>query len=278
MGAPEALSEDLQGMSRPLKLSLALVALFLALVTAPVTAEAWLFSADVLIHKVGVVRRNMKVDESRLTSLEVRGRLELVGDGARSAAAFFDKSIDEDDPRITLASTASYRFPGRCRIEAIDGGSDGKRLSASSNNGTNAFENAETPIAILEMFTDMACPLLDGRGGYDGPLALVRRAGVKRTFVTLGRAEDRHIAYVIGAKPTDANASSLWVSKDTFQPLRLVDRRAQTAREVRLVNYDSPQSGRWHPRRIEFFQEGRLIGTFFVDAATPNPRLNNAIF
>lgn len=267
-------------MSRPLKLLLALVAL--SLVTAPVTADAWLFSADVLIHKVGVVRRNMKAEEARLTSLEVRGQLELVGDGARSAAAFFDKSIDEDDPRITLATTASYRFPGRCRIDVKDdapaGTDNGKRLSASSNNGTNAFENAETPIALLEMFVDMACPLLDGRGGYDGPLALVRRTGVKRTFVTLGRAEDRHIAYVIGAKPTDATASSLWVSKDTFQPLRLIDRRAQATREVRLINYDSPQSGRWHPRRIEFFQEGRLIGTFSVDAATPNPRLNNAIF
>lgn len=261
-------------MSRPFKLLLALIAL--GLVAAPVTAQAWLFSADVLVRKVGVARRNLKVGEARLTSLEVRGRLELFGEDAIEAAAILGDAIDQEAPGITLPATASYKFPGRCRFEAR--GASRQRLTASSDGARNAFEGGDRPLDVLEMFADIACPLLDGRGGYEGPSSLVRRAGVKRNVVTLGRAERQHIAYVVGATPMAESASSLWVSKETFQPLRFVDRRAAAPREIRFIDYDSPAAGRWHPRRIEFFQEGRLIGIFSIDEATPNPKLPDAIF
>lgn len=262
-------------MSRPFKLLLALVVL--GLIAAPITAQAWLFSADVLVRKVGVARRNLKDGEARLTSLEVQGRLDLMGEGARAAAGILGLPIDPEAPRLSLPATASYKIPGRCRFEAR-GAVEGRRLWTSNNGGATSFASADRPLDVLEMFADIACPLLDGRGGYEGPFSLVKSAGVKRNLVTLGRAERQHIAYVVGATPTQADASSLWVSKETFQPLRFVDRRSAVPREVRFIDYDSPEAGRWHPRRIEFFQEGRLIGIFSISAATPNPRLPSSAF
>lgn len=262
-------------MSRPLKLLLAAVALGLA--ASPLPARAWLFSADVLVHKVGVARRNLKADAAKLSALSVQGTLKLSGDEARAAASILGIAFDPQAPELALPATASYKIPGRCRIEAA-GGTAGVRLSAVNGNGAVALEGEGRQLAVLEMFADIACPLLDGRGGYDGPLALVKRAGIRRSLVTLGRAEGQHIAYVVGAAPTRADASSLWVSKETFQPLRFVDRRAPLPREVRFIDYDSPEAGRWHPRRIEFFQAGRLIGSFSLEAAVPNPKLSSALF
>ena len=263
-------------MKRPFKPLLPLVAL--GLTVLPLAAEAWVFSADVLIRKVGVARRNLRNGDVRLASLEVRGHLALHGEEARAAAGALGLPFDAAAPDLTLTlpATAHYKIPGRCRLEVQPGASAGAPRLAISSRGERAAGDAR--LAVLEMFAELACPLLDGRGGYEGPSELARAAGIRRSLVTLGRAEGQQIAYVVGAAPTEAAASSLWVSKETFQPLRFVERRAAATRVVRLIDYDSAEAGRWHPRRIEFFQAGRLIGTFSIDAATPNPKLSDALF
>lgn len=262
-------------MPHPFKCLLSL--LVLGLVGAPLTAQAWLFSADVLVRKVGVARRNLQNAETKLSSLEVRGTLRLIGKEAGSAAGLLGMTFDPAAPEIFLPATASYKIPGRCRIEA-QLKPEGPRLASSNNGGVRAIDMGGKRLAVFEMFADIACPLLDGHGGYDGPMSLVKASGVKRSIVTLGRAEGQNIAYVVGASPAQTDVSSLWVGKETFQPLRFVDHRPSSQKELRFIDYDAAQIGRWHPRRIEFFQEGRLIGTFTIDRAVPNPKLNDAIF
>ncbi|MDR0966907.1 MAG: hypothetical protein LBM75_10510 [Myxococcales bacterium] len=264
-------------MSRPLKLLLCLVAL--GLFVGPLSAQAWLFTADVLVRKVGVARRNMQHGETKLSSLAVRGTLHLIGDEARTAASALGLPFDPASPEIFVPAKASYGFPGRCRLEVQRKPTvPGPRLAASNDGGKRSLDTSGQHITVLEMFTDMACPLLDGRGGYEGPMALMRAAGVKRNVVTLGRVEGQQIAYVVGARPQQTNASSLWVNKETFQPLRFVDRQSPVSKELRFIDYDWNEAGRWHPRRIEFIQADRLIGTFTIDEALPNPSLNDAIF
>lgn len=252
---------------RSFRRSCLLTAAAAALTLIPAAAHAWMFSGDVLIHKVGVARRTMKHGEAKLSSLEVKGRMTLTGSDAQKAAGALGLTLKEGTPEITLLATASYKIPGKCLLE-LQETPDGPRLTTKD----------EQKPQVLQMFADIVCPLLDGRGGYEGPFSLIKASGVRRWTVTLGRVERQAIAYVVGASPAQRDRSSFWVAKDIFQPVRFIDRSGGGDREVRLIDYDSAEAGRWHPKKIEFYSEGQRLGLFVLEKAAPNVKLHDAIF
>ena len=238
-----------------------------ALSLLPAAASAWMFSGDVLIHKVGVARRTMKNGEVKVSSLEVKGRMTLAGSDAKKAADALGIKLKEGETELTLMATASYKIPGRCLLE-LQQTPDGQRLTTKD----------EQKPESLQMFADIVCPLLDGRGGYEGPFSLIKASGIRRWTVTLGRVEKQAIAYVVGGTPAQRDKSSFWVAKDIFQPVRFIDRSNGGDREVRLIDYGTEETGRWHPKKIELHSGGKRIGLFVAEKISPNVKLHDAIF
>lgn len=257
-------------------------ALALAL-AIPGTAGAWIFSGDVLIHKVGVARRTLRMDKDdnrspKVATLSVTGEMTLSGPDAQAAAKSLGTKVDEKTGDLVLKATASYKFPGKCKL-AVSTGAEGARQLTAVNKGVAVVDAGEgASLETLDMFANMACPLLDGRGGYEGPMSLVKAAEVKRYTVTLGRLDKTHLAYVLGGTPAQTEKSTLWIAKDIFQPVRFVDRSGPVAKELRMDDYDSTLSTRWHPRRMQFIQGGKVLGSFILETAAPNAALTEADF
>ena len=273
---------------RPFRFSqpAALSALALVLtVGLPQSALAWMFSGDVLIHKVATARRMMDLNKNltkerkgKLSSVEVTGHLMLFGSEAESAAKALSAAVDEETKGLALSAQAKLDIPGKCRLDVSL--PDKKERLSALNKGEASILPGGMQSAVLSMFADVVCPLLDGRGGYEGPMGLVKAADVTRTAVTLGRAERDQIAYVIGASNAQdqEKKSSLWVAKDIFQPVRFIDRSGKAAREVRFIDYSNPALGRWFPKRIEFLVGGELKGVLLMDAAKPNVKFPAGTF
>ncbi len=100
--------------------------------------------------------------------------------------------------------------------------------------------------------------------------------GVALGDVALGRLCGR-VAWVIGARPQEAKPQA-WIDKQSFQPVRLVARFGDAARDVRLLDFGSPVEGDGFPRAVEVWNGDALEARFTTEKMTPNPRLPDAIF
>ncbi|MGI5863329.1 MAG: hypothetical protein ACOX6T_14910 [Myxococcales bacterium] len=241
--------------------------ILIALLLVPAAAHAYLLSAAAVIHKMGVHRRNLK-----LATMVVKGEITFEGPEVAAAAVALGRQVEES--KLTAPMTISYKMPGRCRVE-LEAAEGREGPSASNINGK--VTTTGTALGALTDFAAYVCPLLDGRGGFDGVLDLAKTSGIKTTKVALGRAEGV-VAYVIGAHPRDVGVPSLWVEKDRFEPLRLVLKDGESFRELRLIDYSSAVAGEWHPRVVELRKATELSARFVLDKIEPNAKLADAIF
>ena len=238
-----------------------------ALLLVPAGAEAFLLSSGAILHKMGVHRRNLK-----LSTMVVKGEIAFAGPEAAAVGAALGLSPEGKELRVP--ATISYKMPGRCRVELE--APEGREAPAATNvNGR--ISNLGAPLPSLKDFAEYVCPLLDGRGGWDGVMDLARAGGIDVRKVTLGRAEGA-VAYVLGAHPRDVGVASLWVEKDRFEPLRMVIKDGESYRELRLIDYSSAVAGEWHPRVVEIRRATELQARFVLEQIKPNAKLADAVF
>jgi len=239
----------------------------IAVVALPMVAQAYILSANAVLRRMAAQR-----SELQLSSLIVRGQFTFHGEEARQVAAALGRPAADT---MTIPAVATYKMPGRCRIELAP---PGVPDAPAASNVNGALSTAGTKLPSLVAFSTLACPLLDQRGGADGPATFARQSGVDLSKISLGRLNGT-IAYVIGGRSRDANVPTLWIEKERFAPLRLVLRDgAGGMRELRLLDYSSPAAGEWHPRVIELRRGEDVQAVFKVDSVEPNARVPDAIF
>jgi hypothetical protein len=231
------------------------------------TAQAFILSAGVVVRKMAAHR-----DELQLLTLSVRGALHLSGQAAGSAAQALGMPPSS---AVAVDAVASYKLPGRCRIELS--APVGKARPAVAN--VNGSLRAEGPdLEPLRLFAAYACPLLYQRGGGEtdrGLFGFLKDQGVDSAVVSLGRTGGA-VAYVIGGNPKDAPTA--WIEKEHFWPVRFVAKEGASILDVRLLDYASPISGEWHPRVVELRKDGELVGKLVLEKAEANPKLPDALF
>jgi outer membrane lipoprotein-sorting protein len=112
-------------------------------------------------------------------------------------------------------------------------------------------------------------------GGARGS-AFLRSRGIDESTVSLSRL-DKRAAYVIGAKPWEANKPQLWVDKEYYLPCRLieVDKQSGSITDTRFLGYGSAVTGEWYPQKIEVWKDGNLVESTTYTSARLNEEVND---
>jgi hypothetical protein len=105
--------------------------------------------------------------------------------------------------------------------------------------------------------------------------------GIDIDLTSLGRFDDK-IAYIVGAQYPDGKAIQVWLDKASLLPLRwlmpLETEAPDTGQfEIRYLDWEAVERG-WYPRRIEFYQNERLVREIAVESIQVNPTLSAAQF
>jgi len=105
--------------------------------------------------------------------------------------------------------------------------------------------------------------------------------GIDFSKTSIGRYEGI-ICYVIGAEYPDASVPQLWITKDTFKPLRWIYKLSDS--DDVLVSYEiyykdwKPYHKAWYPSKIEFYQGPLIIRSIEVRQIELNPDFSKALF
>lgn len=110
---------------------------------------------------------------------------------------------------------------------------------------------------------------------------VLRRQGIDVAVSSLGRWEDDY-CYVVGARFPDEAAPQLWVSKDTFLPVRLLlgPSSLQPGRgpvEIRYRNWTFVD-GTAYPLHVTAFENHQIVQEIRVDRVEVNPVWPEALF
>ncbi len=91
--------------------------------------------------------------------------------------------------------------------------------------------------------------------------------------------QDGRPAFVIGAKPWEAEKPQLWIDKALRVPVRVVQRDPSGGWiETRLLGFGSAATNEWFPSRIEVRKNGQLIEQTTYSKAQLNVRLDDKLF
>lgn len=105
--------------------------------------------------------------------------------------------------------------------------------------------------------------------------------GINFSVTSLGRYNGT-ICYIIGAEYQDESVPQLWVSKDSFQPVRwifevYVEQGVVEQKEILYGDWNSYYSSRY-PSKIEFFEGKNLIQSIAVSQVEVNPPFSEDLF
>lgn len=122
-------------------------------------------------------------------------------------------------------------------------------------------------------------------------LEAIEAVGIDSNVVTLGRYPGG-VAYVVGARPWENDRPQLWIDKTSVQPVRILwpvatdgkagarakaagptDRPGAGMHELRLLNYVGGL-----PRKLEEYEDGRLLRRSEVTRVTLNQNLPESLF
>lgn len=105
--------------------------------------------------------------------------------------------------------------------------------------------------------------------------------GVDVGVSSLGRFQGQP-AYVVGAQYPDETVPQIWLTKDTFRPLRWIitgktaENRADTL-EVRYLDWQ-PLNKMWYPMRVEFYRGDILVREIKVQNIETKPIFPEDLF
>ncbi len=105
--------------------------------------------------------------------------------------------------------------------------------------------------------------------------------GIDFSVTSLGRLEGT-ICYVIGARYPDESVPQLWVTKDTFLPMRwifdLSDRNDDMVSLEIFYKEWKKYHKSWYPSKIEFYQGPEIIRSIAVHKIELNPGFSKTLF
>ena len=105
--------------------------------------------------------------------------------------------------------------------------------------------------------------------------------GVDVNVSSLGRFQGQPV-YVVGAHYPDETVPQIWLTKDTFRPLRWIitgktaENREDTL-EVRYLDWQ-PLNKMWYPMRVEFYRDDILVREIKVQNIETKPIFPEDIF
>lgn len=194
---------------------------------------------------------------------------------ARQQVTQYDLETGEEI--LTAMETIRFRMPEDFRSE-IDAGGLNRTYVASADHSITVIDGRIT--SETDIWPDYYKNIFWYRS-RERLESFLAEHGVDVTVSSLGRF-DRGIAFVIGDAYPFESAPQLWVTRETFRPLRwLFQARDNTlglpALEFRYRQWK--QFGRiWFPSRIEFYQDQRMIRLIEVEAIEPGPPPRPDIF
>jgi hypothetical protein len=215
------------------------------------------FAAGAYVLPGGSILRRMVAerDELKLSSLRVEGSLGFSGPAVKEAGAALGTPTDR--PEVQGDGVLSIRVPGRCRFDASvpDGNA---RAAAIQAGGRRRAEGTEVP--SMSVLVSQVCPILAAGGGSVQDLKEALQQHLQTLGVETGRTGmarfGGEVAYVIGEMAE--GRPQFWVYKDSFRPARLrYTDTANTAWDIRFLDYTSPATGEWMPRTIEVWRGGQ---------------------
>jgi hypothetical protein len=105
--------------------------------------------------------------------------------------------------------------------------------------------------------------------------------GVDVDVSSLGRFQGQPV-YVVGAQYPDETVPQLWLTKDTFRPLRwiIIGKTAENSEDTLEVRYLDwlPLNKRWYPMRIEFYRDDILVREIKVQNIDTKPIFPEDLF
>jgi len=105
--------------------------------------------------------------------------------------------------------------------------------------------------------------------------------GVDVDVSSLGRFQGQPV-YVVGAQYPDETVPQIWLTKDTFRPLRWIitgktaENREDTL-EVRYLDWQ-PLNKMWYPMRVEFYRDDILVREIKVQNIETKPTFPEELF
>lgn len=181
-----------------------------------------------------------------------------------------DAAAKSESRTVSFKQTAWYRLPGQFRSDIQ---SDRLQQIHVADNGEIITVIDGTPVSAGRDWTNRYKDLFlfHDRRQINSTLA---DHGIDVDISSHGRFQDT-ICYVIGAEYPDMQAPQLWIKKDGFRPIRWIVEPAEKTdapprAEIRFPEWRRVEKT-WYPRKIEFYENGRITRTIAVDAVTVNP-------
>lgn len=252
-------------------MSLRRAAALAALLAAAAPALAYVLPATAILRQLGQRRAALQ-----LSTLEVTATLRAEGAAAARLAPLVGAPAA---PALEVPVRLQLAVPHRCRLElAPADAAVTERPALATRDAQLAARGALETVPGAAALVRSVCLLLaqpaqgDASEIYGAALA---RRGVALPDVTLGRFDGR-IAYVIGGRDRDAKPL-LFVSKDDFQPMRLLATEGGALTDVRLLGWGSATGGDWFPRAVEVREGGALLLRLTTERAAANVKLDAAL-
>ncbi len=105
--------------------------------------------------------------------------------------------------------------------------------------------------------------------------------GVDVDVSSLGRFQGQPV-YVVGAQYPDETVPQIWLTKDTFRPLRwiIIGKTAENSEDTLEVRYLDwlPLNKRWYPMRVEFYRDDILVREIKVQNIETKPIFPEDLF
>ena len=202
-------------------------------------------------------------------------------DGLHAATLKVDGSLtllDADGGRRVVPASHLVRFDQQCRLELEVSDDDALAGVYTAYDRGKLTPPTDASVADLGTLEQLACPLVSARTHATAEVGrLLRTLHVDTGETTLARQDGRP-AYVIGAKPWETDRPQLWLDHKTFLPVRIVAKIGGHVAEVRLLKYDDPATGEWHPGKLQLYLDGTLRLEFAAEHLDQNVKLTDSRF
>jgi hypothetical protein len=173
--------------------------------------------------------------------------------------------------------TLRFRMPEQFRSEMEADGLS--RIYAASGDRSVIVINNRV-IAETDLWTDY-CKNIFWYRSLDRLEYFLESVDMDVSVSSLGRFQGQ-IAFVIGDVYPSESSPQLWVTRETFRPLRWLFQAEDPASGSPALEFRFGEwkqySGIGFPSRIEFFVDQRLIRSVSVDTATTSPTLTPELF
>ena len=210
-------------------------------------------------HLLELMIQNVKASGRLLISQKL-----ILYDNSRPGVLEFDETLKYAFPETFRSDIISENVQ---RIHVL---SKGEALTVIDGKATAASET------IYGRYKDVF--LYNARVLLEEKLFL---HGVDVDVSSLGRFQGQPV-YVVGAQYPDETVPQIWLTKDTFRPLRWIitgktaENREDTL-EVRYLDWQ-PLNKMWYPMRVEFYRDDILVREIKVQNIDTKPIFPKDLF